>query len=151
LLANDGVDISTTEENIRIKSEENVLILAGNSSEKPGGVLIESRAPSASYDFDQCGDGIKFGGIVLRAPKSDVVTLGSKIYMRTGGGDSSPGISQLTLVVGLRISSRNPATCITTSARTGRFSTSSGQVPTTILRKPIVQPDLHAAGWPSCL
>jgi hypothetical protein len=89
--SNDGIDISTTEKNVRIKSEENVLILAGNSEEKPGGVLIESRASSSIYNFDQCGDDIIFGGIVLRAPKSEVVTLGSKIYMRTGGGDIPPG------------------------------------------------------------
>lgn len=85
----DDVDVSTTEKNIRIKSEQNIMMLAGNdSSAKQGGVLIESRAKSPIYEFEKCGDDVIFGGIVLRAPKSEVVGLAKNIYLRTGGGDS---------------------------------------------------------------
>lgn len=90
LRANKSVDISTTEKNVRIKSEKNVLVLAGNA-EKDGGILLESRGSEQEYDFEQAGDSVKFAGVVLRAPKSNVVGLAHQIYMRTGGGDIQPG------------------------------------------------------------
>jgi hypothetical protein len=81
------IDMSATEENVRIKAEQNVMILAGNdSSSKLGGVLIESRAKSAVYEFDEPGDSVIFGGVVLRAKKAEVVTHAKNIYMRTVGG-----------------------------------------------------------------
>lgn len=99
--AKEGVDISTTDRNIRIKSEQNVMILAGNdSSEREGGVLIESRANNPIYEFEQCGDDVIFGGIVLRAPKSEVVSIGHRIYMRTGGGGSSIPPGNITIDAG---------------------------------------------------
>jgi hypothetical protein len=88
--AHDGVDISTTEKSVRIKSEKHVMVLAGNEG-NDGGVLIESRSSKKEYDFETCGDDVKFGGVVLRAPKSNIVGLGSQIYMRTGGGSIQPG------------------------------------------------------------
>jgi hypothetical protein len=84
----DDIDMSTTNKNIRIKSEQNIMMLAGNDEKKPGGVLIESRAKSPIYQFEQCGDDVIFGGIVLRAPKSEIVGLAKNIYLRSGGGDS---------------------------------------------------------------
>jgi hypothetical protein len=85
--ADKTVDISATEDNVRIKAEQNVMILAGNdSSKKLGGVLIESRAKSAVYEFDEPGDSVVFGGVVLRAKKAEVVTHAKNIYMRTVGG-----------------------------------------------------------------
>ena len=99
--AKEGVDISTTDKNIRIKSEQNVMILAGNdSSEREGGVLIESRANNPIYEFEQCGDDVIFGGIVLRAPKSEIVSIGHRIYMRTGGGGSSIPPGNITIDAG---------------------------------------------------
>jgi hypothetical protein len=86
--AHDGVDISTTEKSVRIKSEKHVMVLAGNEG-SDGGVLIESRSSKKEYDFEQCGDDVKFGGVVLRAPKSNIVGLGNQIYMRTGGGSGA--------------------------------------------------------------
>lgn len=85
----DDIDMSTTDKNIRIKSEQNIMMLAGNdSSKKEGGVLIESRARSPIYKFEQCGDDVIFGGIVFRAPKSEIVGLAKNVYFRTGGGGS---------------------------------------------------------------
>jgi hypothetical protein len=90
--ANSGVDISTTEESVRIKAEQNVMILAGNdTSKKQGGVLIESRAAAPTYNFDEPGDAVTFGGIVLRAKESEVIGLGKNIYMRTTGGYGGTG------------------------------------------------------------
>lgn len=90
--ANNAVDISATEKNVRIKAERNVLVLAGNeTSDRDGGILLESRAHGIEYDFDDCGDNIRFAGVVLRAPHSNVIGLAHQIYLRTGGGESKPG------------------------------------------------------------
>jgi hypothetical protein len=91
--ANKSVDISSTEKNIRIKAERNILVLAGNdSSEEEGGILLESRSKTTMYNFEECGDNVMFGGIVLRAPHSNVVNLAKDIYLRTGGGEVEQGI-----------------------------------------------------------
>lgn len=90
--ANKTVDISATEKNVRIKAERNVLVLAGNeTSDREGGILLESRSKTIEYDFEKCGDEIRFGGIVMRAPKSNVVALAKDIYLRTGGGEVEKG------------------------------------------------------------
>ena len=98
--ANNTVDISSTEDNVRVKAEQNVMILAGNdSSQKLGGVLIESRATAAVYNFDEPGDSVVFGGVVLRAKKAEVIAHAKNIYMRTVGGhegtDDPPGVITL--------------------------------------------------------
>jgi hypothetical protein len=91
--ANKSIDISSTEKNVRIKAENNLMLFGGNEDSTSdtggggrGGVLIESRSETATYDFEKGGDNVEFGGIVLRAPKSNVVSLSKQIYMRTGGG-----------------------------------------------------------------
>jgi len=80
--ANHSLDLSTTEDSIRVKSEKHFMLLAGNG-EQEGGVLIESRSPMRDYDFENCGDDVKFGGVVLRARKSNVAGIGDSIYMGT--------------------------------------------------------------------
>lgn len=88
--ANKTVDISATEKNVRIKAEKHVLVLAGNDG-VDGGILLESRGILTTYDFEECGDKIKFSGIVARAPHSNVVGLAKNIYLRTGGGNVEEG------------------------------------------------------------
>ena len=78
--ANHSIDMSTTKDSVRIKSEKHFMVLAGNG-EQEGGVLIESRSPMRDYDFEKCGDDVKFGGVVLRARKSNVAGVGDSIYM----------------------------------------------------------------------
>lgn len=78
--ANHSIDMSTTQDSIRVKSEKHLMMLAGNG-EQEGGVLIESRSPMRNYDFEKCGDDVKFGGVVLRARKSNVAGIGDSIYM----------------------------------------------------------------------
>jgi len=88
LRAHNSVDVSTTNDSIRMKSEKHFMLLAGNS-EQEGGMLIESRAPSRAYDFTNCGDDVKFGGVVLRARNSTVAAVGESVYLGTpeGAGD----------------------------------------------------------------
>jgi hypothetical protein len=91
-----SVDITATNNDVRIKAQRNLQMLGGN--DVMGGVLIESRAPSPSYDFLRSADGgdtggeqVAHGGIILRAPKADVVSWGRRVYLRTGGGDVQEG------------------------------------------------------------
>lgn len=87
-----NIDMSSTERSIRLKAERNVLIFAGNkTSDREGGVLIESRANYSVYDFERCGEDILFGGVVLRAPHSEVVGMARRIYLRTAGSDVFTG------------------------------------------------------------
>lgn len=85
--AHNSIDVSTTKDSIRMKSEKHVMVLAGNG-EQEGGVLIESRSPMRDYDFENCGDDVKFGGVVLRARESNVAGLGGSMYLGTTGNSS---------------------------------------------------------------
>jgi hypothetical protein len=96
--ANQSIDISSTQKHIRVKAERNLMLFGGNEDANSdiggggrGGVLIESRSENTTYDFEKCGDQVDFGGVVLRAPKSNVIGMGKNIYLRTGGGDVEKG------------------------------------------------------------
>jgi hypothetical protein len=96
--ANQSIDISSTQKHIRVKAERNLLLFGGNEDATSdiggggrGGVLIESRSENTTYDFEKCGDQVEFGGIVLRAPNSNVIGMGKNIYLRTGGGSVQSG------------------------------------------------------------
>lgn len=97
--ANGAVEMSTTEKSVRIKSEKDVLIMAGNK-DSGGGVLIESRSSSITYDFERAGDDIQFGGVVLRAPESNVVALAQDIYLRSGANGETVNSGGITLDAG---------------------------------------------------
>lgn len=84
--AHDAIDLSSTKKSIRLKAEENIMAVAGNSGVN-GGILLESRATATTYDFEQCGDDVKFGGVALRAKNSNVVAMGQQTYIRSLNGD----------------------------------------------------------------
>jgi hypothetical protein len=87
--AKNSMDLSTSKKDMRFKAERNQQFLSGNSGE--GGTLIESRG-SKTYDFSEnIGEDVVSGGVMLRAPESDVVAWATRIYLRTGGGDISGG------------------------------------------------------------
>ena len=120
----EDVDVSSTEKSVRIKAEQNLMMLGGNdSSEKSGGVLIESRATSPQYNFENPGDDVKFGGVVLRAPKSEVVALANNIYMRTGGGGSQTPAGTIMLDAG-----RGESSLVTKSSNMYNFVGQAGRI-----------------------
>lgn len=88
LRAKNSMDLSTTEHDIRLKAEKNLHALAGNSG--AGGILLESRG-AQTYNFDEPGEKTVSGGIMLRSTEASVVAWSSSIYLRTGGGDITPG------------------------------------------------------------
>ena len=79
--AQNTVDISCTEKNVRIKAEEHVLIMGGNKK-TVGGVLIESKATQECCDFE-CGDDIRFCGIALKAPCTRLDIRAKDLYLGT--------------------------------------------------------------------
>lgn len=97
LKARNSLDISASDHDVRIKAERNLMLLGGNDGEDGstgtgrGGILLESRAAAPIYEFEKVGEDVDMGGIVLRSPKADVVTLSRGVYLRTGGGDLSQG------------------------------------------------------------
>lgn len=124
--ANGSVDISTSTKNVRIKSEKNVMILAGNnqySKGKDGGVLIESRGEMITYDFEKPGDEVRFGGVVLRAPDSNVAALAHQIYLRSGGGNNDFEPGNITIDAG-----KGEKDIITKSNRIFNYVGEDGQI-----------------------
>jgi len=85
--AHESVDITTTQHDVRIKAEENIQVLAGNSSDgSKGHILIESRATGPpEYDYaGNVGEGIEANGITLKCINTEFVTWAKNIYLRTG-------------------------------------------------------------------
>ena len=77
--ANNSADITTANKDIRIKAERNLMVLGGNDA--CGGVLIESKTPSPSYQFHPSGEEATVTGIVLKAKKGQIVGLAQDIYL----------------------------------------------------------------------
>jgi len=90
LKANKSIDITANENDVRLKAERNVGIMGGNGGS--GRVLIESKAEGFLHDYDRkIGEDINGSGILLKAANSQIAGWGSEIYLRTGGGDVTPG------------------------------------------------------------
>jgi hypothetical protein len=78
-----SADISATTNDVRIKAEHNVQIIAANDG-GPYGLLLECRASSTSYDFSASGQSAKSCGIIMHAPCAEILGLADNIYLRTG-------------------------------------------------------------------
>lgn len=87
--AKGSIDLTTSTKDVRIKSEKDVQVIAGNGGS--GGVLIEGRSLGEQYQFDEPGEKSVGCGIVLRSPGSKIVTLSAGMYVRTGGGGIAQG------------------------------------------------------------
>lgn len=96
--ANKSCDISANQNDVRIKAEHNIQMLAAND-EGPYGILLESLGTGPQFNQEQ-GHDANHSGIVLRAPKGQVVNWARDIYLRTGGGDVEEGIITLDAAKG---------------------------------------------------
>lgn len=96
LRANNSVDATANRGDFRAKAEHDVQILGGNDGY--GGVLIESRAKCASYDFIHSGQKAQHSGIMLLAKDSPIVSYGADLVMKTRV--STPGSGNIRLVAG---------------------------------------------------
>jgi hypothetical protein len=88
--ANNSVDISASQRDVRIKADRNIQVLAGNSGE--GGLLLESKSETDTLDFHQrVGEDVVSSGVVIRCLKSRFLTWVRGIYLRTGDGTDETG------------------------------------------------------------
>jgi hypothetical protein len=86
--AKDSVDISSSDKDVRVKAENNLQMLGGNSG--TGGVLIESKSQGMMQNYTQLtGEKAQGSGIVLLSKGGSVNVLTQTIYMRTGVGQSA--------------------------------------------------------------
>lgn len=93
--ARNGVDLTTTEGDIRIKADRNLHALAGNDrADGSGGILFESRASATTQNYDRLGEGTVSSGIVFLAKKAQVAAIGGELYLgATGGASGGPAIT----------------------------------------------------------
>jgi hypothetical protein len=85
--AKDSIDLVASSKDVRIKAENNLQLLGGNSGN--GGILLESRGRGNEYSFDTPGENTRMAGILLRSGRSDIVSWSSNIYLRTGGAENT--------------------------------------------------------------
>jgi hypothetical protein len=95
--AKNGVDISTTVHDVRIKAEGHVQVLAGNG--KNGAIMLESRAPADFRYSGKVGEDVKAGGIHFKAKGGPIVAWSQDIYLRTGDPEQGVG-GKITLDAG---------------------------------------------------
>ena len=92
--ARNSIDLTSSDKDIRLKAERNMLMLSGNGG--VGGTLIENRAQGIDQDYpSEGGEKIAGTGVIFKAPNSIVGTMASEIYLRTG----SDGIGEGPIVL----------------------------------------------------
>ena len=80
----DSIDISSSEQDVRIKAENNLQMLGGNSGDS-GGVLIESKGQGVAQEYDRkVGEDVNGSGIVLLSRGGHVSSIAKTIYIRSG-------------------------------------------------------------------
>jgi hypothetical protein len=90
LRAHDSFDASAGNKDLRLKAENNLQIVGGNSGQ--GGVLIESKAEGKTHTYEnKVGEEVESSGIVFKAANSQIVGWASEIYLRTGGDSLGSG------------------------------------------------------------
>jgi hypothetical protein len=99
LRAYNSLDLSATNKDLRLKAERNLHLLGGNSGQA-GGVLVECKAPSRYAYADVVGEDVTMGGFQVKVAQGDVTLWASNIYLRTGGGDVTPGVITLDAAAG---------------------------------------------------
>lgn len=86
LTAGKCVDIVATASDMRLKSDKNLHVLAGNS--KTGGLLLESRGEGATQDFIQkYGTDVTSNGVIIKATNGTAAVFGSQVYIRSTADD----------------------------------------------------------------
>ena len=95
--AKGSVDISSSTADVRIKSERNMQLLAGNSGE--GGMLLESKGVGETQTYKQLiGEQVKSSGIVLLSRGGAISSVAQSMYLRTGVGTTTvEGLGDFTV------------------------------------------------------
>lgn len=93
--ANQNVELSANTQDVRIKSERNMQLLAGNSG--VGGLLLESKSEGEIQDYSNIGTEVYATGITFKS-KTFVSSLSRDVYLRTY--DTGAGAGQIILDAG---------------------------------------------------
>lgn len=89
--AKKSIDLSATENDLRLKAKKNLEILAGAGGGQ-GRLLIENQAQQDTHQYkDKVGEDVEGSGIILKATNSKLISWTAGVYMRTGGGDVQDG------------------------------------------------------------
>jgi hypothetical protein len=89
LRAHNSFDATASNKDLRLKAEQNLQALAGNSGR--GGMLLESKG-SGTRDFDnKVGEEVGDSGVTVKAAQGDLSLWGQSIYGRTGGESLGSG------------------------------------------------------------
>lgn len=88
LRANNSVDITSSNKDVRVKAEGNLEMVAGCGG--LGRLLLENRStePTQDYPATAVGEDLHGSGIILRASHSALLAYTAGVYLRTGGDDS---------------------------------------------------------------
>lgn len=80
--SNKNVEISSANNDVRIKAERNMMILGGNSGS--GGTLIEDRS-SSTANFTGLAGSTDVGGLTLKASRGSLNVIGTGVHIRSEG------------------------------------------------------------------
>jgi hypothetical protein len=81
--AESNVDISAANQDVRIKAERNMQMLAGNSGS--GGMLFESKGTGLFHDYaNKLGNEVNATGITFLSKGGGVNLVGKQLYLRSG-------------------------------------------------------------------
>lgn len=95
--ARNSADITATNNDVRIKSERNMQLLAGNS-EKDGGLLLESRGKAAYQFSPNIGEDVISGGVMIKSTNASSIMWGKSLYLRSGVEGTGPAeFGEITL------------------------------------------------------
>lgn len=90
LTANRSLDLAANTGDLRVKAENNLEMLAANSG--VGRLLLENKATGPLHEYERrVGEEVQGSGIQFKAANSQILGWASEVYLRTGGGDVSPG------------------------------------------------------------
>lgn len=93
--AQHSVDITAAKKDVRLKAENNVMVLGGNNG--CGGVHLESRATCPGYDYDdKIGEDIVTTGITFKAENAHVMAWARDVILRAQP-DTAAGMGQIVL------------------------------------------------------
>lgn len=79
--ARGSVDLTASVGDVRVKAQHNVMVAGGFDT--CGGVLLESRGQSPSYDFTPGGEAVRMTGILLISRTAPVVAAGKDVLLTT--------------------------------------------------------------------
>jgi hypothetical protein len=88
--AKGSVDFSSSEQDVRLKAEKNMQLVAGNGGQ--GGILLEAKGPGTRQKYEnRIGEDVISSGVVCKAADSVVALLSKDVYARTGGAELGEG------------------------------------------------------------